>query len=415
MYSLGCLLYECLTGEPPFGRSSDFATLFAHLEEAPPSASALRPELPVEIDAVLARALAKDPAARHATCGELVEAAGAALGIEAPAPASRTRSLLTPLAVALLVAAGLLAFFLMQGGNAPAAAAGLLVRVDPKTNEAKDTIGVGAGATAVVASNAADLGRGVRGRVAVARRPPWARTRKVPSVGEPHGLAEYGGTVYVGALGPGASDNVATYDAATGRRTGGVQVFAACAVAAGALGVWVAGCPDVNRLSSRPPLKIEATTHIPSPSPDDTTHHRWMLRAMALGEGALWVLGDAADRRLWRIDPATQRIVATVRLPFAPADVAAGAGGVWVTDEVDDTVVRIDPVSKRIVAVIPVGRGAGGVAFGAGAVWVTGFVDETVSRIDPRTNRVVATIRVGGSPRDVAVGAGSVWTVGDAA
>jgi YVTN family beta-propeller protein len=239
--------------------------------------------------------------------------------------------------------------------------------------------------------------------------------RKVPSVGEPHGLAEYGGTVYVGALGPGASDNVSTYDAATGRRTGGVQVFAACAVAAGALGVWVAGCPDVNRLSSRPPLKIEATTHIPSPSPDDTTHHRWMLRAMALGEGALWVLGDAADRRLWRIDPATQRIVATVRLPFAPADVAAGAGGVWVTDEVDDTVVRIEPVSKRIVAVIPVGRGAGGVAFGAGAVWVTGFVDETVSRIDPRTNRVVATIRVGGSPRDVAVGAGSVWTVGDAA
>ena len=85
VYSLGCLLYECLTGEPPFRRSSDFATLFAHLEEPPPSAAALRPELPVEIDAVLARALAKDPAARHATCRELVEAAGPALGIEAPA------------------------------------------------------------------------------------------------------------------------------------------------------------------------------------------------------------------------------------------------------------------------------------------------------------------------------------------
>src|SRR5439155_22412682 len=59
VYSLGCVLYQCLTGEPPFRRASDFAVLFAHLEEPPPSAVALRPELRPATDAVFARALAK--------------------------------------------------------------------------------------------------------------------------------------------------------------------------------------------------------------------------------------------------------------------------------------------------------------------------------------------------------------------
>jgi serine/threonine protein kinase len=58
VYSLGCLLFHCLTGEAPYRRASDFAVLFAHLEEAPPEATARNPALPRAIDAVLARALA---------------------------------------------------------------------------------------------------------------------------------------------------------------------------------------------------------------------------------------------------------------------------------------------------------------------------------------------------------------------
>src|SRR5712691_368736 len=73
VYSLGCVLYECLTGRTPFQRESDFALLYAHLEEPPPSAVERRPELPAAIDPVLARALAKEPAARYETCGEVVE------------------------------------------------------------------------------------------------------------------------------------------------------------------------------------------------------------------------------------------------------------------------------------------------------------------------------------------------------
>ena len=115
---------------------------------------------------------------------------------------------------------------------------------------------------------------------------------------------------------------------------------------------------------------------------------------MAQGEGAVWVIGDAADRRLWRIDPERHRIEATIDLGFPPGGVAAGSGAVWVTDELGDRVVRIDPATNRVVGVIPVGRGAIGVATGAGSVWVADAIDHAVTRIDPLTNRVTATIPV---------------------
>ncbi len=83
MYSLGCVLYECLVGAPPFRRNSDVAVVYAHLEEEPPPLSAERPELPVALDAVIARALAKDPEERYSTCRELARAAVAVAADEA--------------------------------------------------------------------------------------------------------------------------------------------------------------------------------------------------------------------------------------------------------------------------------------------------------------------------------------------
>jgi hypothetical protein len=74
VYSLGCVLYECLAGHPPFGGRRATAVLFAHLQEEPSDL----PGLP-ELDPVLARALAKEPAQRHDSCGELLRALEAAL------------------------------------------------------------------------------------------------------------------------------------------------------------------------------------------------------------------------------------------------------------------------------------------------------------------------------------------------
>jgi serine/threonine-protein kinase len=75
IYSLGCVLYECLTGSVPFPKDLDAAVILAHIEERPPAPSAVRPELPAAIDDVMERVLAKEPEDRYPTCRELTAAA----------------------------------------------------------------------------------------------------------------------------------------------------------------------------------------------------------------------------------------------------------------------------------------------------------------------------------------------------
>ena len=76
VYSLGCVLYECLAGARPFDRESELSVVFAHLNEPPPRLSDLRPELPEAVDDVFATALAKSPDDRYSTCGELLSPPG---------------------------------------------------------------------------------------------------------------------------------------------------------------------------------------------------------------------------------------------------------------------------------------------------------------------------------------------------
>jgi serine/threonine-protein kinase len=83
-YSLGCVLYECLTGRVPFEKDLDAAIIWAHVEETPTMPTALRPELPPQIDEVFGRVLAKRPEDRYGSCREFVDAARLALGIFAP-------------------------------------------------------------------------------------------------------------------------------------------------------------------------------------------------------------------------------------------------------------------------------------------------------------------------------------------
>jgi tRNA A-37 threonylcarbamoyl transferase component Bud32 len=73
IYSLGCVLFECLTGRPPFAGRNAAGTLYAHLNDRPPDVSSLRPQLPRSVDAAVGRALEKDPAARYASARELAQ------------------------------------------------------------------------------------------------------------------------------------------------------------------------------------------------------------------------------------------------------------------------------------------------------------------------------------------------------
>ena len=91
-YSLGCVLYECLTGRVPFEKDLDAAIIWAHVEESPTLPTLLRPDLPPAIDDVFARVLAKNPGDRFESCKEFMTAAREALGAMADPP-SRTGSL----------------------------------------------------------------------------------------------------------------------------------------------------------------------------------------------------------------------------------------------------------------------------------------------------------------------------------
>jgi serine/threonine-protein kinase len=78
VYSLGVVFYEMLAGLPPFEKETVVATMWAHLNEAPPQASAVK-GVPSSVDQVIAKAMAKDPSERYATPSELARAAGAAI------------------------------------------------------------------------------------------------------------------------------------------------------------------------------------------------------------------------------------------------------------------------------------------------------------------------------------------------
>jgi len=84
IYSVGCVLYECLAGERPYAKESDVAVLAAHLWEPPPALSARRPDLPKAMDQVVATAMAKAKEDRYTTAAAVVAAARKALGATIP-------------------------------------------------------------------------------------------------------------------------------------------------------------------------------------------------------------------------------------------------------------------------------------------------------------------------------------------
>lgn len=92
IYALGCLTYEALTGEPPFRRDHDVATLWAHVNDAVEPLSTQIDGVSPELEAAVLRALEKDPADRWPTCSAFAAALRAGLSaedatiVDAPAP-----------------------------------------------------------------------------------------------------------------------------------------------------------------------------------------------------------------------------------------------------------------------------------------------------------------------------------------
>jgi hypothetical protein len=416
-YALGCLLYECLTGEAPFSRDAELAVLWAHVQEEPPAASEHNPDLPTEIDPVIATAMAKDPEQRYATCTELVHAARDALGVEQAPPRGVSRRTITIAAAALLIALAALAagLTLALGGGASARAkpnlavkTNTLVRIDSKTNKIADVIPVGrdpeslayGGNTVWVYNNADHTVEGIDAKTNAVVVPPTAISGGVPISG-------------------------GSFAAVRG-------------VAADEGGAWVLSVqgPSGRGLLTRVRRDVPSTDQIPLPGAPV---------AIAVGDGSIWVTtAHGRTGGLLRIDPRT-RAVSTLALPgldAIPNWVAVGAGGVWLTDAAAGSptgtaigsvshsrLFRIDPKTMRITGRRPIScfQGKCALAIGPGFVWMVanpGAGPFRLLRLDPRTLRVTGVVD---TPRFVidtvlpsntgfvGLDGNTIWYVGDGA
>jgi len=365
VYSLGCMLYQCLTGELPFPRDSEVATIYAHLEEAPPDVTERRPGLPAAIDPVVAKSLAKKPADRWQSAGALAAAVTTALGSGARARSHhvrRWRVIAAAAGVAALVAASSIALLTRgdDGSLSPASIdADAVAVVDPGARALTAQVGVGT---------------------------------------SPSHIAAGAGAVWVANA---DDQSVSLIDPATHTVNQTIPLTGgAGAIAVGEDAVWVVN-HDGGTVSRISPVTNPVVDTIPVGNGPT---------GVCAGGGAVWVAA-ADDRVLARVDPSAGRVTRRLPVDSRPSALACADGSIWATSESSGTLSEISPSSGGAVHPIAVGGGASGLAVAGDDVWVANTLDGTVSRVDRRRGVVAATIPVGSDdgPTAIAVGVGGVW------
>jgi ABC-type branched-subunit amino acid transport system substrate-binding protein/DNA-binding beta-propeller fold protein YncE len=412
-YALACVLYECLAGAPPFRHETEAETLWAHMQEPPPSVPGYR-----ELDPVLGRGLAKEKEGRYASCGELVAAAASALGFEPPARRARRlragRRLLLAGGVLLLAAAAAAGIRELTrdeesaGGVAQVAPDSVGV-LDPRANRVVDQVPIPGpslvaahGRSVWVSNTTRTLTRIDGNKLSVTKViPANATADDMVATKDAVWLLDLEGRVLV------------KVDAAYGSVAKRVPLPAlkrpahqsGAGVDAGRGAVWVA--PGTRRL-----LKLDQR----DASVVRAVDLRRPLDDVAVGTGAVWAISSASARVL-HLDPRSGSVRARIPLVArpgltrpVPVAVTASEGAVWVLNQNIPSVSRIDPKLGAVTATIPLGVGSApsAIATGAGAVWVALTGEGTVVRIDPDTG-AARSIPVGGAPTGVAVGQGRVW------
>jgi streptogramin lyase len=362
VYSLGCVLYEALTGIAPFARKQ----------------ADTEPEMPEGLDAVIERSVAKDPAERYPSAGSLIAAArereGAGLAatrvLSEPGAAAPRERATVPIggyedeergSGSRLPRGKALAF--IAAGLAVIAAMVVLVAVLVGSSggvHASKPIPVGSPPLRIAAASDA---------IWVTSEPDGTLTRLNPNSGEPVGKPLQ--------LGEGISG-----------------------VAVGAGSVWVTDPPRGELLRVDPKNgRVLATIDVGgSPGP------------IAFGGGSVWV-ADEEGTGVSAIDAKSEKVYPRGLVPHAaPLRLAVGAGGLWVSSASTGNVRRIDLSTLRIDSPIPVGRGPAGVTVAHGLVWVANSRGNTVSKVDPSIHAVLGDpIEVGGRPGGIDAGNSTVW------
>ena len=401
VYSLGCVLFECLAGARPFERESELSVVFAHLNEPPPRITELRPELPAAFDEVFATALAKSPDDRYRACGQLAAAARTAARGKRPArPQRRGRPLLVGAAVLLAAAATGGIVLATRDRTEPgrvASASDELVGVDLRT--ARISTSIGRTGTPVAMANGGGslwIADADTKRVLQIDRASGEIVDRIPLPSQPGDIAVGGGAVWVAGA---VDDSMTRIDPATGQITQTIDLGSSPSdISFGGGRLWVAGSEH------------QALFFIDSASGKKRQTISLGIRPAAVlaGSGGVWIAGDDAGT-VTEIDPRTRKAIATVRVGQGPAALAFGAGSVWVANKLGGTVSRIDARTRRVVATIATGSGPTALAFAGGKLWVANQYSGTVSRIDPASGAVDATVKAGGSVTSLAAVGSTLW------
>ena len=412
VYALGCLLYETLTGELPYRRSSDVATIFAHLEEEPAPASRHAPELPGRSTPSSHGRWRRDREERYDTCSELIADARTALGVRRRlawrvaaddrcrrarrSPRARRRrgrgrphaGILGPRASGRLAACGSMRRRVRSSTasasqrarrtsppTAPVrcwyAADGELWRLDPRGGEPTriETVGAVHGIARPRrqglrrAGGQADLRRGRR-PVRDERHP--RRRGCIVRLQPDRGREDR-------ALGGELLRREA--DRRLDRSAEGREGHPDPDHAAADLGddPVVPLRHDHRRRCALGARRRGRSAHVAAratgaPGRDDRRRERAAQHRRDTGSD----LGHRPARRTSSCRWTRGRTASSGRSPSAgvPAGVVAGADAVWVANELDGTVSRIDPGTGRVTDEIDVGGRPGEVGVGDGSVWV---------------------------------------------
>ena len=414
VYSLGCVLFECLAGARPFDRESELSVVFAHLNEPPPRLTELRSDLPEPFDAVFATALAKSPEDRYSTCGELIAAARAALQGKTFVRRRKWRRRALLAAAALLVAAGAAigGIVASRGAhvNSVAALEPLSVRpnalslIDAHTRRIVGHVGLGKGV------NFENIGP----RLAFSGRSAWislfgaerlvrvdVRThkimRRVKLPWSPAGLAVGGGSAWV------TQDNgpeVVRVDARTGKIVDRFAVGAGGGggVAYGDGSVWLAGGPGVVRID---PNSEHILHRISTPGQPSA------VRSLVFASGFLWVV-RADNGLVMKIDPVENKIVHSIPLHGWIGDLAVGGGLVWAPVVQDGQIYKLSEDDLSVQGLVPAGADPERISIGGGRLWVANAAGKTISLIDLHTG-ARPRLSADAEPTTVAYHDGLVW------
>jgi streptogramin lyase len=376
VYSLGCVLFECLTGRPPFVRESEVATMYGHLEEPPPVPSQQAAAVPPGLDEAVRTAMAKRPEDRYASAHDLMSAMRAAL--PGALPERRRRNWIAALVGVVAVAVAALGVVLLLSGSddpegsppsparetAPTFDAGLLV-VDPETGEVVDRH---PGSYGGLAFGSGQVGNSL----ASGNGALWTTDSAIQGVRVDPGTGE--ATPISGAD--------CTIDA----------------VVVGLGSTWFV-CPGstIGTVLQVDPFDLSLRAI-------DTPGGQGATSGVASVRGTMWI---SASGPLIRFDELTRR--SAVVEGVTSDDVAADARGVWITDELASTISRLDPSSGRIVDTFEVSGSIGDIAAGLGSVWVLDGGAGTVTMIDPQTGQASDPIGVGPGASTIRLELGAAW------